>query len=192
MVHARGSARRDASANGTPRPDTCGRWHRLFRGQESELRQLRRWLTALLPDRPARDDLISVAVELGTNAIQHTSSGQGGWFTVEVTQRGAMARIDVTDEGAPSGPEITDDPMSDCGRGLIIVRALSESCGVRGDAHGRTVWAEVAWAPEPVSVSRPALGSKAAIAPMAIPGGYPALNGHHLTRPVGRPEASPS
>ncbi len=186
MVHARGSAHRDTSADGTPRPDTCGRWQRLFRGQESELRQLRRWLIALLPDRPARDDLISVAVELGTNAIQHTSSGQGGWFTVEVTRRGAVARIDVTDEGAATGPEITDDPMSDCGRGLIIVRALSESCGFRGDARGRTVWAEVAWAPEPVLASRPAM------APATMPNGYPTLNGHHFTRPVGRPEASAS
>ena len=67
------------------------------------MRQLRRWLTALLPDGPARDDLISVAVELGTNAIQHTSSGQGGWFTVEVARRGAVTRIDVTDEGAQAG-----------------------------------------------------------------------------------------
>jgi anti-sigma regulatory factor (Ser/Thr protein kinase) len=192
MVHARGSAHRDASAEGTPRPDTCGRWQRLFRGQESELRQLRRWLTALLPDRPARDDLISVAVELGTNAIQHTSSGRGGWFTVEVTQRGAVARIDVTDEGAASGPEVNEDPMSDCGRGLIIVRALSESCGVRGDARGRTVWAEVAWALGPVPVSRPVPVSQPAMAPVTMPNGYPTLNGHHLTRPVGRPEASAS
>ena len=149
------------------RLDTSGRWYRLFRGQESELRPLRRWLTSLLPDRHTRDDLISVAVELGTNAIQHTSSGQGGWFTVGVAHRGAMTRIDVTDEGAPSGPQITDDPMSDCGRGLIIVRALSESCGVRGDARGRTVWAEVAWTSEPVAVSR------AAIAPVAVRNWYP-------------------
>ena len=150
------AARRSAAQVGqTQRPDTCDRWQRDFRGQESELRQLRRWLTALLPGRPARDDLISVAVELGTNAIQHTSSGQGGWFTVEVTWRGAVARIDVTDEGAPCGPQVTDDPMSDCGRGLIIVRALSESCGVRGGPRGRTVWAELAWAPEPATRPRP-------------------------------------
>jgi hypothetical protein len=189
MIHARGSAHQDAQADETTRSDISGRWRRLFRGQKSELRQLRRWLTALLPDQPARDDLISVAVELGTNAIQHTSSGQGGWFTVEVIQRGALARIDVTDGGAPSGPQITDDPMSDSGRGLIIVRALSESCGVCGDACGRTVWAEVAWAAEPVVASR------AAIAPVAGPNGpngYPILNGHHLTRTVGRPGASAS
>ena len=186
MIHARGSAHHDAQAGETPLTDRSGRWQRLFRGQESELRQLRRWLTALLPDGPARDDLISVAVELGTNAIQHTSSGQGGWFTVEVARRGGVARIDVTDEGAPCGPQVTDDPMSDCGRGLIIIRALSESCGVRGDARGRTVWAEVAWASKPVPAPRPT------IAPVAVPKGYPILNGHHFTRPVGRPEASAS
>ena len=76
--------------------------------------------------------------------------------------------------------------MSDCGRGLIIVRALSESCGVRGDAGGRTVWAEVDWASKPVPALRPAIG------PIAVPKGYPTLNGHHLTRPAGRPEASAS
>ena len=186
MVHARGSAHHDAQAGGSPRPDSSDRWQRLFRGHESELRQLRRWLTALLPDGPARDDLISVAVELGTNAIQHTCSGQGGSFTVEVARQGAVARIDVTDQGAPCGPQVTDDPMSDCGRGLIIVRALSESCGVRGDARGRTVWAEVAWASHSVPAPRPA------IAPVPVPKGYPTLNGHHFTRPAGRPEPSAS
>jgi anti-sigma regulatory factor (Ser/Thr protein kinase) len=179
MIHARGSAYQDAQADEMSRPDTYGRWCRLFRGQESELRPLRRWLTSLLPDRAARDDLISVAVELGTNAIQHTSSGQGGSFTVEVTHRDAMTRIDVTDGGAPSGPQITDDPMSDCGRGLIIVRALSESCGVRGDARGRTVWAEVAWTSEPV------VASPATFTPVAVRNRVSHLDGHHLTRPAG-------
>jgi len=73
-------------------------WQRLFRGQQTELRQLRHWLTALLPDTSARDDLVSVAVELGTNAIQHTASGDGGWFTVEVACLGPVIRVAVTDE----------------------------------------------------------------------------------------------
>ena len=164
MVHARGSAHDNALDAGTPRPDTCVRRQRLFRGQESELRHLRRWLTGLFPDCPERDDLISVAVELGTNAVQHTASGDGGWFTVEVTHKTAVVRLDVTDEGGPCGPQIGGDPMSDCGRGLVIVRALAESCGVRGDRRGRTVWAEVAWSPAaPEPVAAPALN------------GYPAL-----------------
>jgi anti-sigma regulatory factor (Ser/Thr protein kinase) len=137
-------------------------WMRLFRGQESELRQLRGWLTGLLPDSSARDDLISVAVELGTNAIQHTASGDGGWFTVEVASLGPILRVAVTDEGSAGAPTLTvvpplaDDPFaaavtpgygdddSDCGRGLIIVRALSVASGVCGNGSGRTVWAEVA------------------------------------------------
>ena len=136
-----------------PRHD---RWQRLFRGQESELRQLRRWLCVLLPDTSARDDLISVAVELGTNAIQHTASGDGGWFTVEVACLGSVIRVAVTDEGAPVAPQLGDDPLaggllddevdydSDCGRGLLIVQALAAASGVCGNVSGRTVWAEVA------------------------------------------------
>jgi hypothetical protein len=156
----------------------------LFRGHESELRQLRHWLTELLPDSPGRDDLISVAVELGTNAVQHTASGDGGWFTVEVACLGPTLRVSVTDEGAERGPSLTDDPpialaldlgedsdfgegnglgedgdlaedsdfgiiagaRCDRGRGLVIVRALAVTCGVCGNASGRTVWAEVAQA----------------------------------------------
>ena len=142
MVHARGPAPRDLPASS--RPDTSGRWQRLFRGQQSEVRQLRHWLAALLPDGPERDDLTSVAVELATNAIQHTASGQSGWFTVELARHGHVAGIAVTDEGGQGAPQPSDDPMSDCGRGLVIVQALAQSWGVRGDSRGRTVWAEVA------------------------------------------------
>ncbi|GIH69889.1 hypothetical protein [Sphaerimonospora thailandensis] len=36
-----------------------------FSNHEDQLRRLRRWLEPLLPGRPARDDVILVAVELG-------------------------------------------------------------------------------------------------------------------------------
>jgi serine/threonine-protein kinase RsbW len=124
-------------------------WQRLFRGQEGELRQLRHWLTALLPDSTVRDDLTSVAVELATNAIQHTASGDGGWFTVEVASLGPLIRVAVTDEGGPDAPCVTEPDLdSDCGRGLLIVQALSASYGVCGNPSGRTVWAEVAAPPQ--------------------------------------------
>lgn len=127
------------------------RWCRTFCGEKHELQRLRRWLTGLLPERPARDDLLSVAVELATNAIQHTASGQGGWFTVEVAGHGPVIRLAVADGGAPVGPCLNDDPMADCGRGLVIVHALSLLTGVSGDHRGRTVWAEIPWAPEPAA-----------------------------------------
>ncbi len=150
MVHANGFAREGVQAGEAPADTGPGLWwRRMFRGEEQELRRLRRWLTGLLPDRPARDDLLSVAVELGTNAIQHTASGQGSWFTVEVTWRGPVVRVAVTDGGAPAGPCLTTDPMSDGGRGLVIVRALSVRAGVSGGEGGRTVWAEIPWSPAP-------------------------------------------
>lgn len=163
----------------TPRHD---HWQRLFRGQESELRQLRRWLCVLLPDTSARDDLISVAVELGTNAIQHTASGDGGWFTVEVACRDSVIRVAVTDEGAPSAPQLGQDPFacddlltadadadadydydydSVCGRGLLIVQALSVASGVCGNVGGRTVWAEVLATPQGRSSSPPSSSAMA-------------------------------
>jgi hypothetical protein len=145
MAHANGFARH-AQAGEAPGPTPSKLWwRRLFRGEERELRRLRHWLTGLLPDCPARDDLLSVAVELGTNAIQHTASGQGGWFAVEVVWQGPVVRVAVADEGAPSGPCLNDDPMSDCGRGLVIVHALAVRTGISGDAAGRTVWAEIPW-----------------------------------------------
>jgi serine/threonine-protein kinase RsbW len=157
-------AHRSVPGSGPDKSDRAFRWLRLFRGQESELRQLRHWLTELIPDSPGRDDLISVAVELGTNAVQHTASGNGGWFTVEVASLGPMLRVSVTDEGAERGPSLATDPddqpnspdpdldalagaRCDRGRGLLIVRALAVTCGVCGNASGRTVWAEVAQSP---------------------------------------------
>jgi anti-sigma regulatory factor (Ser/Thr protein kinase) len=158
--------------------DRAYRWQRLFRGHESELSQLRHWLTELLPDGPGRDDLISVAVELGTNAVQHTASGDGGWFTVEVACRGPVMRVSVTDEGAERGPSLPGDPVAplsldealdafagtrcDRGRGLVIVRALAATSGVYGNASGRTVWAEVAQAQPPIH-TRAAASSAMAI-----------------------------
>lgn len=153
MVPAHGSA-----PDTSDRAGRRDRWQRLFRGQEGELCHLRRWLAGLLPDSSARDDLISVAVELGTNAIQHTASGNGGWFTVEVACLGPVIRIAVTDGGAPGGPCVNEDPLSDGGRGLVIVRALSVTSGVCGNPSGRTVWAEIAPAPQGRS-SRPSASS---------------------------------
>ena len=155
MVHANGSARQDAEVGRPPPGDAPygPSQRRLFRGEERELQRVRSWLAGLLPDCPARDDLISVAVELGTNAIQHTLSGRGGWFTVEVAWHGPVVRVAVADDGAATGPHMNGDAMSDGGRGLVIVHALSTRTGVSGNHFGRTVWAEIPWGTDPVPAS---------------------------------------
>jgi Histidine kinase-like ATPase domain len=121
------------------------RWRRGFPGEEQRLGALRRWLESLLPGCPARDDVTWVAVELGTNAVQHTASGRGGRFAVEITWYAAMVRVAVHDCGAPEGPRMVNDPDGERGRGLQVVKGLSVRTGVCGDHRGRLVWADVPW-----------------------------------------------
>jgi hypothetical protein len=106
---------------------------------------MRRWLSSLLPECPARDDVLVVASELGANAVQHTASGQGGSFAVEITWHQQVVRIAVEDCGAAGEPRMIDDPDGDHGRGLLVVERLSARTGVCGDHRGRLVWAEVPW-----------------------------------------------
>jgi serine/threonine-protein kinase RsbW len=125
------------------------RWRRVFPGQRRELAQVRRWLSALLPECRARDDLLSIATELGSNAIQHTASGrEGGWFAVEVIWHQSMVQVAVADCGGPAEPQVIEDPDGERGRGLLLVRGLSVRTGWTGDRRGRLVWAQIAWPQE--------------------------------------------
>jgi hypothetical protein len=117
----------------------------VFEGEERELSVMRRWLASILPECPARDDVISVATELAGNALRHTASGDRGLFAVEITWQEPVVRIGVTDGGGPAEPHVIENPDGEHGRGLLLVQGLSLRTGVTGDRHGRSVWAEVAW-----------------------------------------------
>jgi hypothetical protein len=121
------------------------RWRRVFPGEHSQLPVLRRWLWSLLPDCPGRDDVVSVATELSTNAVLHTATGQGGWFAVEITWYGRVLRVAVADCGGASEPRLISDPDGEHGRGLALVQGLAVRTGALGDHHGRLVWADIAW-----------------------------------------------
>ena len=122
------------------------RWRQLFHGEERQLGVLRRWLASVLPECPARDDVISVATELGSNALRHTASGRGGLFAVGVTWHESTVRVAVADCGSPTEPHVIEDPAAEHGRGLLLVLGLSVRTGVTGDHRGRVVWADIAWA----------------------------------------------
>ena len=117
----------------------------MFRGDEAQISAMRRWLAGLLPECPARDDVITVAVEFATNAIKHTASGRDGCFAAEIAWHHTVVRIVIADQGAPSGPRLVDDPLAEHGRGLQVVHALSARTGVAGDPRSRLMWAEVPW-----------------------------------------------
>jgi hypothetical protein len=138
------------------------RWRSVFRGEDGQVREVRRWLTGLLPGCPARDDVVSVAAELCSNAIAHTASGHGGFFAVEIAWQSSTVRVTVADAGATTEPHRIDDPLAERGRGLVIVENLCHRTGVCGDHHGRLVWGDVFWngPPAPGAAS---VGHEAAI-----------------------------
>lgn len=141
-----------AGEPGTTNSTLLGR--RTFDGSERQLGELRRWLASLTPPGPARDDLTSIATELGTNAIQHTASGHDGTFTVELTRAGVTLRLAVTDQGSATRPRLINDPAAERGRGLLIVHALAGRTGVIATPRGHCVWAEVTDHPDPASPDR--------------------------------------
>ena len=143
--HHPGDAARGYPAVPLLGPADPRRWRQVFSGEKRQLGLMRRWLAACLPECPARDDVVSVATELGSNAILHTASGRGGWFAVELTWDQSTARVAVADHGGPAEPHMIEDPDGEHGRGLLLVRGLSARTGVNGNEQGRTVWAEIAW-----------------------------------------------
>lgn len=98
---------------------------------------------------PLLADAIAVVAELVGNAISHAEPLPGGvvrvaWQTW--TDAGSpMVAVRVTDGGAgsrsPALRAVGPDAVN--GRGLRIVRALSDRWGVDRDGLGQTVWAEL-------------------------------------------------
>lgn len=128
------------------------RLRRAFAGKASELAVMRQWLRSVLSSSAVRDDVLSIATELGANAVKHTASGCGGGFAVELFCTSSCVRVTVSDGGGPGEPRVIEDLGAENGRGLLLVRELAERMGVSGDERGRHVWAEIAWSSaEPVS-----------------------------------------
>ena len=145
MTAASGPRHQDAGTSAAPGPPM--RWSRVFPGDARQLSILRRWLESLLPDCPARGDVASVATELGANAIQHTASGHGGSFTVEITWHRSAVRVAVADSGSPAELRVIDDLAGEHGRGMLLVQGLSVRTGIIGDHRGRLIWADIPWNP---------------------------------------------
>jgi hypothetical protein len=140
-------------------PEPGSRWLRVFAGVPTQVAEVRRFVSFLLTGCPARDALVSCVSELAANAIVHTASGDGGFFSVEVAcPRIGVARVSVTDAGGPTEPRaggpVADEPgnvvdLPVSGLGLALVAARASQGGFSDAGAGRTVWAEASW---PVAV----------------------------------------
>ncbi|MCX4744634.1 ATP-binding protein [Kitasatospora sp. NBC_01287] len=100
------------------------------------------WLPTDDPDQQARaDDVLLVVSELVTNASRHAQGPDQ--LILSATER--MLRVDVLDGlAAPPQPQLPHSPGRLGGHGLHTVALLTSRWGStpRGDAPGKSVWAE--------------------------------------------------
>lgn len=88
---------------------------------------------------PSVVEAIAIAVsELATNSVRHAATP----FTVSVDRRVDRVRIEVTDTGGGVPAVRSPDASEHSGRGLFLVRELSDDWGVRpaSDGPGKSVW----------------------------------------------------
>jgi hypothetical protein len=116
---------------------------RVFPARPDQVREARKFVSAVLDGSPVADDALLCVSELATNSVLHSASQEaGGTFTVRAAvQEDDYVRIEVEDAGGPwhEHPRHDDHP-----HGLDIVRALAADSGIDGDAvTGWLVWARL-------------------------------------------------
>lgn len=117
-------------------------WARDFPGTPEQAGKARRFLAAILGNRPAADDAVLCLSELASNACLHSRSRHpGGIFTVRAELSAQGLRVEVRDDG---GPWVWPAQPDEHGRGLLIVASLARAWGRSGDSEcGWTVWFEL-------------------------------------------------
>jgi anti-sigma regulatory factor (Ser/Thr protein kinase) len=102
--------------------------------------QLRSWLETAGVAASMCEDLLLVATELCTNAIEATAHGEP--IELKISFDGLALRLSVANVSARQGPpepgELVHGSLQERGRGLAIVQSLVDSV-VMTAADGRTV-----------------------------------------------------
>jgi anti-sigma regulatory factor (Ser/Thr protein kinase) len=117
-----------ASRSFPPMPESVGR------ARQFAARTLAAWGAEQL-----EDDVRVVASELATNALLHARTE----FTLGLSLDSDRLRVTMVD-GSPVQPRMRrfDSTESTTGRGLRMVRELTQAWGVEQDGVGKVVWCE--------------------------------------------------
>lgn len=97
-------------------------------------------------DAPADSDTAELlTAELVANAVEHTRSEEPIELVVELLATGCQVEVHDRDPAPPAGlsfppPGGEPDPWQEHGRGLLLIRTLSSSCGHRTTERGKAVW----------------------------------------------------
>ncbi|MEU3981147.1 ATP-binding protein [Streptomyces sp. NPDC026672] len=85
-----------------------------------------------------------LTAELVANAVEHTAGSGPIELVVEVRPTGCQVEVHDPDPAPPGNltrPTVeTPDPWQEHGRGLLLIRSLSSSCGHRPTESGKAVW----------------------------------------------------
>jgi serine/threonine-protein kinase RsbW len=118
----------------------------VFVGSPDQVRQVRDFVGRVVAGCPVAGDVVLLASEVATNAIEHTASGAGGSFTVAVCRSACRVRVEILDDGSVKTP-VAHRPgrPGERGCGLFLVSEFAARWGYSGGQHGRVVWFEVEW-----------------------------------------------
>ncbi|MEU6658469.1 ATP-binding protein [Streptomyces sp. NPDC046821] len=96
-------------------------------------------------ESPAADSYTAelLTAELVANAIEHATGPIE--LVVELLPSGCQVEVHDGDPEPPGdltrpGPAEVPDPLQEHGRGLLLIRTLSASCGHRPTESGKAVW----------------------------------------------------
>ncbi|MFI1562118.1 ATP-binding protein [Streptomyces sp. NPDC020490] len=85
-----------------------------------------------------------LTAELVANAVEHTAGDAPIELVVELLPNGCQVEVHDPDPAPPGNltrPDAREpDPWQEHGRGLLLIRALSSSCGHRPTESGKAVW----------------------------------------------------
>ncbi|MFF0200019.1 ATP-binding protein [Streptomyces sp. NPDC005017] len=107
-------------------------------------RALVRAALAELEDGADCDTAELLTAELVANAVEHTSGDAPIELVVRLLPTGCHVEVHDPDPAPPGdllhAGDTMPDPWQEHGRGLLLIRALSSSCGHRPTGSGKAVW----------------------------------------------------
>ncbi|WP_344936441.1 ATP-binding protein [Sphaerisporangium flaviroseum] len=114
----------------------------VFPAVETSVAEARRWLRKVVDGHPRLDDAVLLLSESFTNAVLHTRSAAVG--VVVLVEEGQRLQIEVIDEGAETSPCVcghtSQDDLGESGRGIRLLRALSDQWGFVEEHPRCVVW----------------------------------------------------
>ena len=106
-----------------------------FEPEPQAAAEVRRFVTAGLPETHNAEDVELAASELASNVIRHAQTR----FNVSLHVGPDRIRLEVSD-GNSIIPAVED--MAEDNRGLRLLQAITTRWGIDPHADGKTIWAE--------------------------------------------------